>query len=348
MLGPLSAQTVIDELPDFRSPSVMLHALVYSHLLLLLHTLADLPRWAHWSSRVAGAAIWVELVLLPSLAILAGLAPTLARLPYRLGVFIVCTVTVGCGWIGRVLLMPIQAQPNAQFAPELMILLSTLGFLWLLQMRHRALVPRLAEARLSALQARIRPHFFFNSLNAVLSLIRYEPAKAEEALQDIADLFRVVMKDNRKLARLVSEVEVAERYLNIEMIRLGNRLQVDWQIDDMPENAAVPPLVLQPLLENAIYYGVEPLLEPPPIQIRITQTRDRVHLIVRNALPSNTVRVREGNGMALENIRERLLLHFDTEASLTTEAGSDYYQVHILLPYREILHDDAAAPFSRR
>ena len=126
------------------------------------------------------------------------------------------------------------------------------------QLRAKALSPAIAEARLQALQARIRPHFLFNSINAVLSLIRSEPKRAETALEDMADLFRVLMRDNRELAPLADEVELCRQYLALEQLRLGDRLQVEWHVKNMPGDALVPPLVLQPLLENAVYHGIEP------------------------------------------------------------------------------------------
>jgi len=117
-------------------------------------------------------------------------------------------------------------------------------------LRARALSPAIAEARIQALQARIRPHFLYNSINAVLSLIRSEPRRAERALEDLADLFRVLMADNRTLAPIANEVELARKYLELELLRLGDRLKVTWRTDTMPGDALVPPLVLQPLVEN--------------------------------------------------------------------------------------------------
>jgi hypothetical protein len=111
-------------------------------------------------------------------------------------------------------------------------------------------------------RARIRPHFLFNSINAVLSLVRAEPARAETALQDMADLFRVLMRDNRDLAPLADEIELCRQYLELEQLRLGERLTVDWNLKSMPGDALVPPLVLQPLLENAVYHGIEPSSQP--------------------------------------------------------------------------------------
>ena len=199
-------------------------------------------------------------------------------------------------------------------------------------LRNRALSPALTEARLQALQARIRPHFLFNSINAVLSLIRAEPRRAETALEDMADLFRVLMADNRDLAPLENEVELCRQYLALEQLRLGERLQIDWHVDNMPKDALMPPLVLQPLLENAVYHGIEPSIQPGVISVNIYHVRDQVHMVLRNPYPKYGDH-HAGNKMALGNIRERLALHFDAEASLQARVGESEYEVHITIPY---------------
>ena len=199
-------------------------------------------------------------------------------------------------------------------------------------LRGRALSPALTEARLQALQARIRPHFLFNSINAVLSLMRQEPRRAEQALEDLADLFRVLMADNRQLAPIAREVALAKQYLNIEELRLGDRLRIDWDIARMPADALIPPLVLQPLLENAVYHGIEPRSEPGTISIVISREADTMHLTLRNPYrPDGNHHA--GNRMALANIRERLALHFDAEAGIKTVANADTYEVRIVIPY---------------
>ena len=199
-------------------------------------------------------------------------------------------------------------------------------------LRGRALSPALTEARLQALQARIRPHFLFNSINAVLSLIRQDPRRAELALEDMAELFRVLMADNRELTPLTRELDLCRQYLSLEQLRLGERLKVEWQLDAMPRDALVPPLVLQPLLENAVYHGIEPRIEPGTITINIAAVRDELRAVLRNPYRPDGGH-HSGNRMALANIRERLALHFDAEASLSTRAGADTYEVRIVMPY---------------
>jgi two-component system sensor histidine kinase AlgZ len=199
-------------------------------------------------------------------------------------------------------------------------------------LRGRALSPALTEARLQALQARIRPHFLFNSINAVLSLMRQEPRRAEQALEDLADLFRVLMADNRQLTPIAREVGLAKQYLSIETLRLGDRLRVEWDVLHMPADALIPPLVLQPLLENAVYHGIEPRTAPGAIHIRIARDGGRIQLGISNPyLPRGEHHA--GNRMAFANIRERLALHFDAEASIDTIASEETYEVRIVIPY---------------
>ena len=214
----------------------------------------------------------------------------------------------------------------------LFTLLTTGVLVGYFDLRGRALSPALTEARLQALQARIRPHFLFNSINAVLSLMRQDPRRAEQVIEDLAEMFRVLMADNRQLTPFAQEIELARQYLNIEQLRLGERLRVEWDMADFPVDALVPPLVLQPLLENAVYHGIEPRVEPGVITIQLRCEGDRVSVVLRNPYRPESDH-HEGNRMALANIRERLQLHFDAEASIKTVAGEGTYEVQILMPY---------------
>jgi two-component system sensor histidine kinase AlgZ len=213
-------------------------------------------------------------------------------------------------------------------------LLAEAGLLFYFHLRARALSPAITEARLQALQARIRPHFLFNSINAVLSLVRSNPRRAEAALEDMAELFRVLMRDNRELTPLEDEVELCRQYLELEKLRLGDRLTVDWNVKSMPADALVPPLMLQPLLENAVYHGIEPSSTPGTVSINLFLSRGEVHAILKNPYRATGGNHHSGNKMALANVRERLALHFDAEASLESRVTKDAYEVHIRIPYR--------------
>ena len=211
--------------------------------------------------------------------------------------------------------------------------LAGVGLAWLKHRAHSQL-PAHAAARLAELQARIRPHFLFNSLNAVLGLIRRDPKRAEQTLEDLSDLFRALMSDGRSLVRLADEIALIERYAAIEQLRLGERLRMSWELDNAPVDAMLPPLVLQPLVENAIYHGVEPGTGTGDVLVRIERRGDRVLAAIENPWHAAGAGGRAGNHMALDNIRERLMLFFDDEARLESRVDGARYRVEIEIPYR--------------
>jgi two-component system sensor histidine kinase AlgZ len=183
------------------------------------------------------------------------------------------------------------------------------------------------------LQARIRPHFLFNSLNTIAALTASNPALAEEAVQDLAELFRVTMRDMRERVTLEQELDFTRSYLRIEAQRLGDRLQVDWTLKNLPLGAPVPALILQPLVENAVYHGIETRAGGGRVHILATFNRGVLRLEVRNPLPQQPARPPHGgNRMALDNIRERLQLAYGAEAKLEMDHREGLYRVRILLP----------------
>jgi two-component system sensor histidine kinase AlgZ len=266
------------------------------------------------------------------LLVLGAVSPVLQKVSYPAGIVAVLAlaalITVLACQYGEPLMEGVGG-----LARSLIIALgATSAIVSYFNMRSRLLSPALTIARLQALQARIRPHFLFNSLNAVLSLIRSEPRRAETALEDLAELFRVLMQDNRELAPLSREVDLCRQYLNLEQLRLGERLQVNWHVENMPGDALLPPLVLQPIIENAVYHGIEPAIEPGTVSIGIYRRGKEVHAVVKNPVRKQG-RHHSGNKMAMANIRERLALHFDAEASITNTATESNYNVHIVIPY---------------
>lgn len=191
-----------------------------------------------------------------------------------------------------------------------------------------------SQARLQALQARIRPHFLFNSMNTIASLTRSQPSKAERATENLADLFRASLLDMKQYQTLEEEFELCRRYLEIETLRLGERLQVNWQVNDLPLKALIPPLLLQPLLENAVYHGIEPLMEGGIIEIRGEVKKHRLYISIDNPVPRQDLLVHnQGHHLALDNIRERLHTLYDTRAGLETELSEQRYRTRLFFPY---------------
>jgi two-component system sensor histidine kinase AlgZ len=322
-------------LPDFRNLGTILRIVVAANGAAAAAVLVVEPRLDRWSGEFIANVGTLEPNLLLVLAAVYGLSPWLARQPYSTGAAVVAAVVVLSGIAVHSLiawLMPLPLADGTLLRHLLLALLLCAVLLAYFQLRAKALSPAITEARLQALQARIRPHFLFNSINAVMSLVRQDPRAAEVALQDMADLFRVLMRDNRELAPLGDEVELCREYLALEKLRLGERLVVEWHLNSLPADALVPPLVLQPLLENAVYHGIEPLSAPGVVSINIFAKGGDVHAILRNPYQANGGRHHGGNKMAIANVRERLALHFDAEGALESRVIGDAYEVHLRMP----------------
>jgi two-component system sensor histidine kinase AlgZ len=193
-----------------------------------------------------------------------------------------------------------------------------------------------AKARVHALQARIRPHFLFNSMNTIASLTRSDPARAELAVQDLADLFRANLSEKRQTITLEQEIEVAQIYQRIEQVRLGDRLRVEWNIRELPKTALVPGLLLQPILENAIYHGIEPRPEGGVVTVTGELSGGLITIVVRNPAQQRDSE-REGNRLAIANIRERLALLYGERALIKAGRFDAEYIVTLRFPHVESL-----------
>jgi len=325
-------------LPDFTNQGVWLRILLGVNLLMLVAALAANQRFAALPIEILTLAGIVELPLIASLLLLYTLNKLLQHLsgmPGALLVFGVTLLTTSTAYVFNMHLNTVANDQGGLLRALCWAALITGALLWYFDTRQRQHSPALAEARLMALTARIRPHFLFNSLNAVLGVIRTEPRRAEEALEELSDLFRVLMRENRELVPLSEEIALARQYLSLERLRLGERLRVRWDIESCPPDALMPPLMLQPLLENAVYHGIEPLGEPGEIAIVFSHHGDELRIEISNPCPPGAA-TNHGNQMALANIRERLMLFYDLEARLDNiaEVDSGRYTVRIAIPYR--------------
>ena len=336
MAGSINQNAYSSALPNFRNLGILLRILLIVNAAALAAAAVKSAGLRDLWRQLLDISVVVQPLLMLSLLALVAFNDVLKRLPYYLGAVVVIAMELALTTLLYVFGRPLLAVEWGPLERHwLLAMLVTVVLLFYFDLRGRALSPALSEARLQALQARIRPHFLFNSINAVLSLIRQDPRRAEAALEDMADLFRVLMADNRELTPLAREVELCREYLSLEQLRLGDRLRVEWHIDNMPRDALIPPLVLQPLLENAVYHGIEPRTGPGVISINVYLAREQVHAVLRNPYEHDGSH-HAGNKMALANIRERLQLHFDAEASLSTKVGDDAYQVHIIMPYVKV------------
>ena len=326
-------------LPDFANLGVWLRILLGVNLLAGLAALAANHQFSELPGELAQLAGFVELPLIASLLILRILHRPLKLMPGKFGALLVFGVALACTAAAYTLFTTLTGAGSTSLPRALFwAALCSAALLFYFDMRARQHSPAVAEARLMALTARIRPHFLFNSLNAVLGVIRSEPRRAEAALEELSDLFRVLMRENRQLVPLSEEIALARQYLSLERLRLGERLQVKWDIESCPPDALMPPLMLQPLLENAVYHGIEPSGQPGEITIRFARRGDELVIEMTNPYDpeADPLAAHVGNQMALANIRERLMLFYDLEARLETqaEAGANRYLVRIVIPYR--------------
>ena len=319
--------------PDFRHLGVMARVLLAVNGAALVGSLYATPELASALERFVQAAAFLEPLLLIELVALFALSPWLARLSYAPGCAAVVAVVVALAGLYHAAASSLTLDlPPSLTRTLLLAALLSASMLAYFRLYTKAFSPALAEARLQALQARIRPHFLFNSLNAVLALIRRDPRRAERSLEDLADLFRTLMSDARQFVRLADEIALLERYAEIEHLRLGDRLRITWELDTAPPDALLPALVLQPLLENAIYHGVEPGTAAGDVLVQIERRGDRIHAVIENPYIEAEQR-RAGNRMALDNVRERLALFFDAEARMETRVDAGRYRVEIEMPY---------------
>ncbi len=319
-------------LPDWRNFGVMLRVLLGVNGLALLAALVQAGDIDKWLGGYLQMAAIVEPLLLAELGLLSLARNVLWRLPLRLGQ--ACVVGLA-GVLAAVLFLYARSLSLVEAGVAVRAVLLAMATAALLlayfELRSRALSPAQAEARLAALNARIRPHFLFNSLNAVLSLIRARPQQAEAALESLSDLFRAAMRDPGELVSLADEIDLGRQYLELEKLRLGERLHVDWQLAGVPMDLPIPPLMLQPLLENAVYHGIEPSPEGGTVTVAIQVAGEELRIVISNPT-AGQLQHAAGNQMALANIRERLALYYDLEARLETEVGDHRYDVRITLP----------------
>ncbi|MCK5662800.1 MAG: histidine kinase [Thiotrichaceae bacterium] len=191
-----------------------------------------------------------------------------------------------------------------------------------------------ANARAQALQARIRPHFLFNCMNTIASLIRFQPKNAEQVVEDLADLFRASLADTKICVTFKEEIALCRQYVHIETIRIGERLQVVWHIDNIPDDALLPQLCLQPLLENAVYHGIQPLAEGGIIAITGQFDGQNIQVNIENPL-ADILSPHQGNQMAQENIGQRLQFLYGSQGKLNVQRYANTYHVKLIFPYKK-------------
>lgn len=270
------------------------------------------------------------LLWLVTVCALQRLLARLARSGQWLALMGLGALSAGLGWRLLVLVSP---ESDNLFRQSMVMLtgaaMAASVFFWLLQ-RERMQRPAHATARLVELQSRIRPHFLFNTLNTAIALVRVDPLRAEEVLEDLAEVFRVALMESGEAVTLEQEIELARRYLAIEQIRFGERLRVSWALDPAASQARVPPLLLQPLVENAVRHGVEPNESGGDVTVKTEQRGSEVFISIVNSVSG--LASTPGHGMALRNVRERLHLMHDVAARFEARRQGDEFHVHLVIP----------------
>ncbi|MCA3219230.1 MAG: histidine kinase [Burkholderiales bacterium] len=320
-------------IPDGCNLGVVLRVLLGVNLALLLVALAGGAAQNHVIDLFLAAAGAVEAVTLMSLVVWCLLRRALP--PLKLSAQRAIAWAVPAAVTGLLLgLFPALREQGGELIVLSYVLVAFgagAAIQHYMELRARAFSPAVAEARYQALQSRIRPHFFFNSLNAALAVVREDPARAERMLESIAELFRAVMGDVRKLVPLSQEIDLCKKYVEIEQTRLGDRLKIDWQLGPTHPRARVPQLLLQPIIENAVRYGAEKIAGECEITVRIRQHGFNLEVFVSNPIAREPIQ-REGNQIGLNNIRGRLALIYDLEARLEVRVRQRRFELSMTIP----------------
>ena len=287
-------------------------------------------QWLGQMSLVTGAALPATLLWLISACSLKKL---LARLSSNAQMLsgVVLGMLAGLYGCGVLVLMGLLDSPPwlaSAFSGALLSALLVAG----LVLRARGRTPATTAARLAELQARIRPHFLFNTLNSAIALVRDEPRKAERLLEDLSDLFRYALAEQASSVTLADEIALAQRYLAIEQVRFAERLQLEWSLDERAAGARLPPLLLQPLVENAVKHGVEPSASGARIKISTQRRGATVVIKVSNTVGQASASPATGHGLALKNVCERLDLLHDVQGRFQAGLKNGIFQVRIEVP----------------
>ena len=334
-------------LPDFCNVSMVFAVVVIGELLAFILVLSPLKDSQDQWGDLSIISLFIQWVALSSAAALCIARPFLQKLneniaalwSYLISLAVTLILSEAAYWIMQNFSFEIRVSPEFHWdllSQNMMISAIVnavaLRYFYVQHQWKRHTVAE-SQARLQALQARIRPHFLFNSMNTIAYLTRSDPEKAEEAVIDLSDLFRQSLADSRQQISLKEELDLTRRYLSIEKLRMGDKLEIVWDIDDLPEDALIPALSIQPLVENAIYHGIEALTEGGIINIVGKMDKDIISITLKNPAPV-TGSSKQGNKIALDNIKSRLEALHGTKGKITFEKNHNIYTINIIFPYK--------------
>lgn len=330
--------------PDLCRVRALFMLLVTSELLALALAMVRAQQgWIDWGF-FGLLSLFVQWTVLTSIAMICPLRPRLARLSVASATLIIIILVLmdvfAFSLLADRVLYPGSGAPQWHNIAKKMLLATLITSIVLryfyLQHQWQQQLEAELQARLSSLQSRIQPHFLFNSMNTIASLIASDPQRAENAVLDLSELFRASLRTSEQLIPLQRELELCQRYLDIEALRLGDRLQLQWHIADGLNNQAIPPLTLQPLVENAIYHGIQPRAQGGVVRIQARASGDFVYLLVQNPKPEPGPSGHDGNRMALDNIQARIQALFGDRAALKHSDQGDTYTVTLRLPAQQV------------
>jgi two-component system sensor histidine kinase AlgZ len=329
-------------LPDFCGPGNLLRTVLVAELLAFVIVAAQSGGWMERLQSLALVSLFIQWVALVDIALLCWLQGRLARLDDRLAATlaflllqaVTLVVTIVAHAVAARLGLPMGLQSLSAMLAEhgvISVVVSAVALRYFyVTAQWRRNVQAEAQSRVQALQARIRPHFLFNSMNTIASLTRSDPEQAESAVEDLAELFRASLAD-RSTVTLDEELALVASYLRIEKQRLADRLTIEWDHDAATGAAELPALTLQPLVENAVYHGAEQLSTGGRLAIRTHRAGDSVEIEIDNPRPAQARR-RDGNRMAQDNVRQRLALAFGEAARLSVTEDAESYRVNVRIP----------------
>jgi two-component system, LytTR family, sensor histidine kinase AlgZ len=341
-LAPVTARAAW--LPQFCSGPTLFAVMVVAELVALVVVFASTPEARPWLARLGVISVYVQWLALLNAVVLCSLRGLLERRDTRAGFVVAWAASVVVTAVAAALVcrldqalglgLSVAAGANARFVAAnaaicALIAAALLRYLYVLE-QWRERVRAASKAQVDALQARIRPHFLFNSMNTIASLIRTRPAEAERTVEDLADLFRAALGADAGSGTLGEELDLAMRYLDIERLRLGERLRIAFDAGDLPRELPMPRLLLQPLVENAVYHGIQPRADGGTVVLRGRRTPTGIEIVIANPLPPDAVPVR--NGHALANVRARIEYHFGARAALRVDSAGGDHVVTIELP----------------
>jgi len=329
-------------IPDLCAPAPVLIMILLVELLVMVHILAAGPLARFDWSQFAGSSVFALWIVLTIALMLCQTRFYLGRLELRAATTLILTAvafnTLLSSLAVQTLLEPVRGvNDGAQWVARNVVIATVLAAITLryfyLQQQLRLREQLELTARLDSLRARIRPHFFFNTLNTIASLIETRPEVAEEAVEDLAELFRASLKEGTESTSVNDEIHLTRLYLGIEKLRLQDRLSVEWCVDSSCLEREMPSLVLQPLVENAIQHGVAEILDGGVVTITISSNETGLHVSVKNPL-SGAVLPSQGNNLALLNIEQRLNATYGTAAQLILSPSPREFKVELILPDR--------------